>query len=151
MQAPPYWCRCHKTYSASLNISFWQLAARVMDRTETEHNFIGRHIVITLSVRPASCPVHISYILWGRNFKFGVWMHLGMAECRVPFWGHCDLNLWLSLYSNKMSVRPASCPEHISYILWGRHSKFGVWMHLGMAECHVSFLGHCDLDLWPSF
>ena len=26
-------------------------------------------------------------------------------------------------------------------------SKFGVWMHLGIAECHVPFLGHCDLDL----
>ena len=35
------------------------------------------------SVRPASCPVHISYILWGRNSKFGLLMHLGMAECRA--------------------------------------------------------------------
>ena len=24
-------------------------------------------------------------------------------------------------------------------------------MHLGMVECLVSFTGHCDLDLWPSF
>ena len=24
-------------------------------------------------------------------------------------------------------------------------------MHLGMTECHISFLGHCDLDLQPSF
>ena len=24
-------------------------------------------------------------------------------------------------------------------------------MHLGMPECHKRFLGHCDLDLWPSF
>ena len=39
------------------------------------------------------------------------------------------------------------CPEHISYILCGRNSKFGVWMHLLIAECHVPFLGHCDLDL----
>ena len=61
----------------------------------------GRHIVIALSVRPfvcqsvrpASCPVHISYILWGRNSKFDLWMHLGMAECRVPFSGHCDHDL----------------------------------------------------------
>ena len=42
---------------------------------------------------PLSCPVRISYILWGRNSKFGVWIHLGMAECRVPFSGHCDLDL----------------------------------------------------------
>ena len=55
------------------------------------------HIVIALSVRQsvrlASCPVHISYILLGRDSKFGVWMHLGMAECCVPFSGHCDLDL----------------------------------------------------------
>ena len=24
-------------------------------------------------------------------------------------------------------------------------------MHFGMPECHKPFLGHCDLDLWPSF
>ena len=24
-------------------------------------------------------------------------------------------------------------------------------MHLGMPECHKPVLGHCDLDLWPSF
>ena len=46
-------------------------------------------------------------------------------------------------------VSPTSCPVHISYILWGKNSKFGVWMHLGVAECHTPFLGH--LDLWPSF
>ena len=40
-----------------------------------------------------------------------------------------------------------------SYILWDRNSKFGVKMHMGMTECHISFSGHCglDLDLWPSF
>ena len=40
---------------------------------------------------------------------------------------------------------------HISYILWNRNSNFGMLMHLGMPECHKLFLGHCDLDLWPSF
>ena len=61
---------------------------------------------VRLSVRPSvplSCPVHISYILWGRNFKFGKWIHLGMAECRIPFSGHCDLDLdlWPSFFYNK--------------------------------------------------
>ena len=28
----------------------------------------------------------------GRNSKFGMWMHLGMAECHIPFWGLCDLD-----------------------------------------------------------
>ena len=62
------------------------------------------------TVRPSVplCPVHISYILWGRNSKFAVWMHLGMAKCRVPFLGHCDLDLdlWLSFY-NDHNVRPS--------------------------------------------
>ena len=62
--------------------------------------------------------------------------------------------LWRA-YSNSNvlpSVRlPALCPVHISYILWGRNSKYDVWMHLGMLECSISFSGHCDLDLWPSF
>ena len=40
---------------------------------------------------------------------------------------------------------------HISYNLWDRNSKFVVLMHLGMTGCHMPFLGHCDLDLWPSF
>ena len=91
--------------------------------------------------------MHISYILGGSNSKFAVWMHLGMAECRVPFSGHCDLDLGLSFIVITMSVRPASCPVHISYIIRGRNFKFDVWMHLGMAECRVPFLGHCDLDL----
>ena len=50
-------------------------------------------IVITMSVRPPLCPVNISYIPLGRNSKFDVWMHLGMAECRVPFSGHHNLDL----------------------------------------------------------
>ena len=29
----------------------------------------------------------------------------------------------------------------------GRNSKFVIQMHLGIAECRVLFLGHCDLDL----
>ena len=39
---------------------------------------------------------HIFYIIRDRNPKFGVWMHLGKVECRVPFTGHCDLDLLLS-------------------------------------------------------
>ena len=56
---------------------------------------LRRHIVITLSarpsLRPASCPVHISYIIWGRNPKFSMRMKIGMAKCRVPFLGNFTL------------------------------------------------------------
>ena len=36
-----------------------------------------------------------------------------------------------------------------AYLLYSLSEEFqiGVWMHLGIAECHVPFLGHCDLDL----
>ena len=90
----------HFLFSVTLTtLIFWGLIFM------PQRNF-GRHIVIALSVRqsvrppvrPASCPVHISFILWGRNSNFGMWIHLGMAECRVPFSCHCDLelNLWPS-------------------------------------------------------
>ena len=42
----------------------------------------------------ASNLLQISYILLVRNPKFGVWMHLWMVICCVPFLGHCDLDLW---------------------------------------------------------
>ena len=114
-------------------------------------------------------------------------MHLGMAECQIPFLGHCDLDLWPSFNNYRV--------QSILYIIWGRNPKFGMWLQFGMAKCHVSvlwpwlnfynnrvrsvsqdiiyylreesqiccidttldadvshtILGHCDLDLWPSF
>ena len=33
---------------------------------------------------------HISYIIEGRNPKFGVWMHFSMVESHIPFLGHFD-------------------------------------------------------------
>ena len=102
------------------------------------------------SVRPALCPVHISYIF----FEVGI----PNLVCGCIFeWRsvvyHFRVTVTLTLTSDivfiviTMSVRPAACPVHISYILVGRNSKFKVWMHLGMAECSVPFSGHCDLDL----
>ena len=40
-----------------------------------------------------SCPEYISYIIKGRNTKFGGWMQLWMVECHLPFLGHFDLDL----------------------------------------------------------
>ena len=36
-----------------------------------------------------------------------------------------------------------------AYLLYSLSEEFQiyVWIHLGIAECHVPFLGHCDLDL----
>ena len=49
----------------------------------------------------------ISYILWGRNSKFGVWMHLGMAECHIPFWVTVTLTSDLVFIVITMSIRPS--------------------------------------------
>ena len=54
-------------------------------------------------------------------------MHLGMAECRKPFLGHYDLDLWPSFKNS--SVRG------ISLVLFEvGMPKFGVWVHLEMAD-----------------
>ena len=67
-------------------------------------------------------------------------MHLWMVECLKLFMGHYALDLDL-IYRKKL------CQEHISYIIQGRNPKFGVWMQFRMAECHIPFMGHFDLDL----
>ena len=44
-------------------------------------------VTVTLTsdlVLEHSCPERISYIVLGRNLKFGVWMHLGMTKCHLP-------------------------------------------------------------------
>ena len=107
------------------------------------------HFVSLLLWHWLSCLEHVSYIT--ANIP-------GMCLMLDQFlWGHslrdCDISCFYSNHIVRLSVRPASCPEHISYILWGTNSKFDVWMHLGMVECRVPFSGHSDLDLvlWPSF
>ena len=52
---------------------------------------------------------------------------------------------------NCVNTQYAALSGAMSYILRGRNSKFGVYMHLGMVESHILFSGHCDLDLCPSF
>ena len=54
--------------------------------------------------------MHISYIIWCRNPKFGVMIPLGMAEWCIPFW---SLWPWHWLLASFLGF---SCLEHISYI-----------------------------------
>ena len=42
---------------------------------------------------PTPPPLENHKLYWFYFIIFGVWMHLGMAECRIPFSGHCDLDL----------------------------------------------------------
>ena len=55
--------------------------------------------------------MHISYIILGKNLKFGVCMHLGMMKCRIPQLGHCGLELDPDLDSR-------NCIESGAYILY---------------------------------
>ena len=57
----------------------------------------------------------------------------------IPFWVIVTLTSDLVLRIFVFGAYP--------YILGGRNSKFGVYMHLGMVESHILFSGHCDLDL----
>ena len=57
-----------------------------------------------------SCPEHISYIIKGRNPKFGGWMQLWMVECHIPFLGHFDLDPRPCLQNNRV--------QNISLILF---------------------------------
>ena len=66
----------------------------------------------------------------------------------------CILGWWSVLYHLRVNVTLASglvfrksCPEHISYIIKVRNPKFSGLMQLWIAECHIPFLGHFDLDL----
>ena len=51
-------------------------------------NFLGQHDLFTLTSDLVSRIIlSVAYLLLflGRNPKLGVCMHLGMAECRIPF------------------------------------------------------------------
>ena len=41
--------------------------------------------------------VFAAYLLYSfrQEFQIGVYMHLGMGKCHLPFSGHCDLDLVL--------------------------------------------------------
>ena len=82
------------------------------------------------------CPGHIPYIIWGRNPTFGVWMHLGMAKCRLPFWGHCDDLVYRITASGAYRLH------------WGRNPKFGVHASWdGGVTYHFRITDLVDLDL----
>ena len=68
-------------------------------------------------------------------------MHLGIAECHVPFWVTVTLTL-----TSDLVFRIIMSGAYLLYYR-GRNLKFGVWMHLGMTKCRIPLLGHCDLEL----
>ena len=57
-------------------------------------------------------------------------MHLGMAECRIPFWVIVTL-------TSDLVYRIIVSGESHPLFERARDPKFGVWLHLWMTECHV--------------
>ena len=54
-------------------------------------------------------------------------MHLGIAECHVPFSGHCDLDLVFRIIVSG---------AYLLYYL-RKESQIDVWMLLGMTKLYV--------------
>ena len=82
-----------------------------------------------LDLRPSFqellCQEHNSYILWGRNPKFGVVIPLGMAECCMPFWVTLTLTLTSGLISRFWCYITANFPQMclmLDQFLWGHSS-----------------------------
>ena len=98
--------------------------------------------------------VHSSLMIPTTRYKVHLGYDVQMHKCRqIPPY-HSLFYGFLMEADNSRTVRwtiPRDlCTVHISYILWRRNPKFHAWMHHGMAECHILFPGHCDLDLRPS-
>ena len=64
-----------------------------------------------------------------------MWIHFGMVECRIPFLGHCDLDLCPGF---RIMINHVGC---ISPIL------FEVGIPNLVYDDGVSSFGHCDPDL----
>ena len=70
-----------------------------------------------------------------------MWMHLGMADCRVLFWGQNDLDLVFRIIVS------------VAHLLYYLRKKSQIWLVDASwdDEVRVPFFGHCYLDLSPSF
>ena len=64
------------------------------------------------------------------NINFGVWRHLGMAECHLSFWGHCDFHLDLIsrlIVSRLYLLYYKSLSNYVSYV---KTHSFGAFVTL---------------------
>ena len=94
-------------------------------------------VTVTLTSDPRHsktvCRAYIVYCFQEGIPKCRVWIHVGVPECPVLFWGYFDLDLW-----------------HISYIIGGRIPNLVCGYNLGLqsvTHCFC-FFDHCGLDLW---
>ena len=56
----------------------------------------------------------------------------------------------MTLTSGLVSIICVECGAYLLNFL-GRNPKYGVCLHLRIAECGIQFSGFYDLDLLPSF
>ena len=62
-------------------------------------------------------------------------------------WRSVTYHFWVTVTLRSYLLSRKKRVLSISHTMWVRNLKFGVWMHPGMTECHVSGLGLCDLNL----
>ena len=91
---------------------------------------------MTLTFNPVS-RITVS-LLFERGIKFGVWVHLGMARCGVPF-------LVIVTLTFDLVSRIIMSEAYLLYFFLGMNPYFGVWMRHGMVKWCIPFWGHIDL------
>ena len=99
--------------------------------------------------------MHISYIIWCRNSKFGVLIPLGMAEWCIPFWVTLTLTLTSGLISSfflsgAYLLYYSSLSSNVSYArpipLGAFHTCLWHFLLLFMfGVCHAFLSVHCSL------
>ena len=61
------------------------------------------------------CPEHICYIIWCRNYKFGVVIPHGMGEWCIPFWVTLTLTFTSGLISRFFVLYYSYLSSNVSY------------------------------------
>ena len=98
-------------------------------------------VTVTLTsdlVSEKLCREHSSYIIKGRNPKFGVLMQLWMAECHIPFL------VTMTLTSDLVCRIIVSRTYLLYYLRW--ESQICCMDTSLDADVWYSILGHCELD-----
>ena len=103
---------------------------------------------------------HCDLDLWPSFKNFGVrsisliLFEIGIPNlvciCNLGWWSlTCYFRATVTLTSDLVLIIIVSG----AYLLYYLRREFQIWCvsNLGMVECLVPFMGHCDFDLWPSF
>ena len=75
----------------------------------------------------------------------GAWLLSSLSGCIVG-WRTVAYHFWVTLtFIPDLVLRIIVSGVFLIYH-FRKESQIGVWLHLRLAECHVSVFGYCDLD-----